>query len=132
MYIHILHTYIRTCMSHNWLREAEYVYTLLYSTSIVVLHNYTSKWICYWYYESFAYVVLYILVKVPCECHTENIVGGCDREPIKHEVQPSALFSRNHAPSAIFSVMHERERYFNWYIVVAFLASATLNNCSPK
>ena len=25
------------------------------------------------------------------------------REPIKHEAQPSALFARDHAPSAIFS-----------------------------
>ena len=36
-----------------------------------------------------------------------------------HEAQPSALFSRNHAPSAIFPVMHERERCFNWFIVTA-------------
>ena len=49
----------------------------------------------------------YILVKVPCECITGNIVRGRGREPIKHEVQPSALFARNHAPSAIFSVKHE-------------------------
>ena len=31
-------------------------------------------------------------------------------------------------PSAIFPVMHERERYFNWFIVAAFLASAALND----
>ena len=49
----------------------------------------------------------YILVKVLCECITGNIVRGRGREPIKHEVQPSALFARNHAPSAIFSVKHE-------------------------
>ena len=75
---------------------------------------------------------MYILVEVPCECITENIAQGCGREPIK---QPSALFARDHAPSAIFSVMHERERYFNWFIVVAFLASAALNRSkmgSPK
>ena len=53
----------------------------------------------------------YILVKVPCECITGNIARGRGREPIKHEAQPSALFARDHAPSAIFSVMHERERY---------------------
>ena len=35
-----------------------------------------------------------------------------------HEAQPSALFARDHAPSAIFPVMHERER----------LASAALND----
>ena len=45
---------------------------------------------------------------------------------IKHEAQPSALFARDHAPSAIFPVMHERERY--WFIVDAFLASAALND----
>ena len=39
------------------------------------------------------------------------------REPIKQEAQPSA----------IFFIMHERERYFNWFVVVAFLASAALN-----
>ena len=72
--------------------------------------------------------VLYILVKVPCECITGNIARGRGREPIKHEAQPSALFSRDHAPSAIFPVMHERERYFNWFIVAAFLASAALND----
>ena len=33
------------------------------------------------------------------------------------------IFARDHAPSAIFPVMHERERYFNWFIVAAFLAS---------
>ena len=33
-----------------------------------------------------------------------------------------------HAPSAIFAVMHERERYFNWFIVAEFLASAALND----
>ena len=82
--------------------------------------------------------VLYILVKVPCECITANIARGCGREPIKHEAQPSALFARDHAPSAIFArdhapsaifaVMHERERYFNWFIVAEFLASAALND----
>ena len=63
-----------------------------------------------------------ILVKVPCECITGKYCTRvrCGREPIKHEVQPSALFAPDHAPSAIFSVMHERERYFNWFIVVAF------------
>ena len=66
----------------------------------------------------------YILVKVPCESITANIARGCGREPIKHEAQPSALFARDHAPSAIFAVMHERERYFNWFIVAEFLASA--------
>ena len=70
----------------------------------------------------------YILVKVPCECITGNIARGCGREPIKHEAQPSALFARDHSPSAIFSVMHERERYFNWFIVAEFLASAALND----
>ena len=69
-----------------------------------------------------------ILVKVPCECITANIARGCGREPIKHEAQPNALFSRDHVPSAIFSVMHDRERYFNWFIVAAFLASAALND----
>ena len=69
-----------------------------------------------------------ILVKLPCEYITGNIGRGCGREPIKHEAQPSALFARNHAPSAIFFVMHERERYFNWFIVAAFLASAALND----
>ena len=70
----------------------------------------------------------YILVKVPCECITGNIARGRGREPIKHEAQPSALFARDHAPSAIFSVMHERERYFNWFIVAEFLASAAIND----
>ena len=70
----------------------------------------------------------YILVKVLCECITGNIARGRGREPIKHEAQPSALFARDHAPSAIFSVMHERERYCNWFIVAAFLASAALND----
>ena len=51
----------------------------------------------------------YILVKVPCECITVNI-------------------ARDHAPSAIFAVMHEREWYFNWFIVAEFLASAALND----
>ena len=71
---------------------------------------------------------LHILVKVPCECITGNIARGRGREPIKHEAQPSALFARDHAPSAIFSVMHERERYFNWFIVAEFLASAAIND----
>ena len=62
---------------------------------------------------------------IPYECITANITRGCGREPIKHEAQPSA---RDHAPSAIFSVMHERERYFNWFIVVEFLTSAALND----
>ena len=39
-----------------------------------------------------------------------------------YEAQPSALFARDHAPSAIFPVMQELERYFNWFIVAAFLA----------
>ena len=69
-----------------------------------------------------------ILVKVPCVCITGNIARGRGREPIKHEAQPSALFARDHAPSAIFSVMHERERYFNWFIVAEFLASAAIND----
>ena len=43
-------------------------------------------------------------------------------------MQPSALFAQDHAPNAIFSVKHERERYFNWFIVAAFLASAALND----
>ena len=30
--------------------------------------------------------------------------------------------ARDHALSAIFSIMHQRERYFNWFIVAAFLA----------
>ena len=51
----------------------------------------------------------YIPVKVQCECITGNI-------------------ARDHAPSAIFPVMHERERYFNWFIVAEFLASAALND----
>ena len=69
-----------------------------------------------------------VLVKVPCECITANIARGCGRQPIKHEAQLSALFALDHAPSAIFSVMHERERYFNWFIVAEFLASAALND----
>ena len=69
---------------------------------------------------------LVLLVKVPCEWITGNIARGRGREPIKYEVQPSTLFARDHAPSAIFSVIHERERYFNWFIVAAFLASAAL------
>ena len=52
----------------------------------------------------------------------ENIARGCGREPIKHEAHPSALFARDHAPSAIFAVMHERERYFNWFIVADFFS----------
>ena len=79
------------------------------------------------YYMYYVYI-LYILVKVPCECITGNIARGRGREPIKHEAQPSALFARDHAPSAIFSVMHERERYFNWFIVAEFLASAAIND----
>ena len=51
---------------------------------------------------------IYILVKIPCECITANTARGCGREPIKHEAQPSALFAQDHAPSAIFAVMHER------------------------
>ena len=66
-----------------------------------------------------------ILVKVTYEC---IIARGRGREPIKHEAQPSALFARDHAPSAIFSVMDGRERYFNWFIVAAFLASAALKD----
>ena len=65
----------------------------------VMLHAYHSK--------------SYILVKVPCECITANIARGCGREP---------------STSAIFAVMHERERYFNWFIVAEFLASAALND----
>ena len=65
---------------------------------------------------------------VPCECIPGNIARGCGLEPIMHEAQPSALFARDHAPSATFSVMHERERYFNWLIVAEFLASAALND----
>ena len=57
-----------------------------------------------------------------------NIARGCGREPIKHEAEPSALFSLDHAPSAIFAVMHGREQYFNWFIVAEFLASAALND----
>ena len=49
-------------------------------------------------------ILIYILVKVPCECITANIARGCGREPIKHDAQPSALFARDHAPSAIFAV----------------------------
>ena len=41
-------------------------------------------------------------ILVPCECSTGNIARGRGREPIKHEAQPSALFARDHAPSAIF------------------------------
>ena len=72
--------------------------------------------------------VSYILVKVLCECITVNITRGRGREPKKHEAQPSALFARDHAPSAIFAVMHEQERYFNWFIVAEVLASAALND----
>ena len=53
------------------------------------------------------YFLLLILVKVPCEYITGNIARGCGREPIKHEPQLSALFAQDHAPSAIFSVMHK-------------------------
>ena len=53
---------------------------------------------------------VYILVKVPCECITGNIARGRGREPIKHEAQPSALFARDHAPSAIFPVNYARAR----------------------
>ena len=31
--------------------------------------------------------------------------------------------SRDHAPSAIFLVIHEHEQYINWFTVVAFVAS---------
>ena len=53
----------------------------------------------------------FILVKVLCKCITGNIARGCVREPIMYEAQPSALFAQKHAPSAMFSVMHEREQY---------------------
>ena len=66
-----------------------------------------------WYYESFAYFFLCILVKVPCECITENIA-------------PDHISSATYM--YIFSVKDERERYFNCFIVVAFLASAALND----
>ena len=55
-----------------------------------------------------------------------NVYKG--QQPIKHEAQPSALFARDHAPSAIFSIMSGRARYFNSFIVAAFLASAVLND----
>ena len=58
-------------------------------------------------------VIECILVKVPCECIMGNI-------------------ARDHAPSAIFPIMHERERYFNWFIVAAFLASQRFEMGSPK
>ena len=85
---------------------------ILYNSMILTVHT-------NWEY------IHYILVKVPCECITANIARGCGREPIKHEAQPSVLFARDHAPSARFAVIHERERYF---IVAEFLASAALND----
>ena len=60
--------------------------------------------------------------------HYGKYCTRCGREPIKYEAQLSALFARNHALSAIFYIMHERERYFNWFIVAEFLASAALND----
>ena len=72
-----------------------------------------------------------MLVKVPCElkCSTGIIVQGCGREPIKHEAQPSSLFSQNHALSGIIPVMNECVNgTINCFIVVAFVVSATLND----
>ena len=57
-----------------------------------------------------------------------NITRGHGQEPKKHEVQPGALFSNDHAPSATFPAIHEQERYFNWFIVAACLTSAAFNN----
>ena len=73
------------------------------------------------------YYILHV-VKVPYECITGNIARGRVREPIKHEAQSSVLFAQDHAPRSIFYVMHERERYFNWFIVAAFLALSALND----
>ena len=56
------------------------------------------------------------------------IVKTVQLNTIKHSAAPHALFARRHSPSTIFSVMHEREQYFKWFIVAAFLASATLND----
>ena len=69
-----------------------------------------------------------ILVKVPCKYITANLTRGCGRKIIKNEAQQRALFSRNHAPSAKFSVLYEQERYFNWFMVAEFLASAAHND----
>ena len=71
-----------------------------------MVHVYTTV-IGQWCHCLTTYTHIYILVKVPCEFITGKIARGRGREPIKHEAQLSALFARDHAPSAIFPVMHE-------------------------
>ena len=41
------------------------------------------------------------------------------------EAQPSALFAQEHAPSAMFSVMHERERYYKCFIYISTIIHNT-------
>ena len=50
-------------------------------------------------------------------CHTvlhEGVVEG----RIKHEAKPSALLTSRPRPRAIFPVVHERKRCFNWFSVI--------------
>ena len=90
--------------------------------------NYSSYTVVHEHTCTCTNVHTYTLQHNPTTCTCTNIARRCGREPIKHEVQPSAIFSRDHTSSATFSVMHKRERYFNWFIVATFLASAALND----
>ena len=44
----------------------------------------------------------------------EGLVEGL----IKHEAEPSALLASRSRPMAIFPIVHERKRCFNWFSVI--------------
>ncbi len=57
----------------------------------------------------------YILVKASQrEILHEGVVEG----RIKHEAKPSALLVSRPRPRAIFPIVHERKRCFNWFSVI--------------
>ena len=60
---------------------------------------------------------IYILVKVPLalRVHYGNITQGRGREANIARGE-AAIFASRPRPRAIFPVVHERKRYFNWFI----------------
>ena len=57
--------------------------------------------------------------------------GGIERE-IQHEAKPSAVFDSRGPPSAIISVVYERKRYINWFVVGSMAAACRRMAVDPK
>ena len=78
------------------------------------MHSLYTKYKCSYYAIN---LILYVLVKAPCECTTGIIERGLrSRDDNARGAAECVIDSRDRKPRSIIPVVYERERCFNWFV----------------